>query len=319
MDDIRREVAAAPGRREVALVFDPPLGETASRAQVRFLQRSPEFVVSKYVTDGFFNVVRTAILAGRDFRRSDFTGPPVVVVNEHFATTYFGGIDQAVGQEFDYGPRHRIIGVVANVRELGVTDPMVPVVYPLLVTSMRTPGMFHVVSRESRANVNANAVRLVEDAVRRADPTMHVEASALADRLREQTTTARSQATVLAVLALVTLGLAVLGIHATIAQMVEDRRREMAIRAALGASPKTLVVMTVRGVSVAVATGVIGGGLLSWIVARVTRQFLFDMSPFDPVVWVGAATLLLVTAGLAAWLPARRVGQANPVLALKDA
>jgi ABC-type antimicrobial peptide transport system permease subunit len=176
--------------------------------------------------------------------------------------------------------------------------------------------MFHVVSREARPG--GESERAIEDAVRKADPTMHVHASLLTDRLRAQTATARTQSAVLIVLALVTLGLAVLGIHATIAQMVEDRRREMAIRAALGASPRGLVTLAMRGVGVAVTIGVIGGGLLSWVVARVTRQFLFDMSPFDPAVWTAAALLLVVTAGLAAWFPARRAGQASPLLALKD-
>ena len=316
MNDIRREVLAAPGRRDVALAFDPPLADVASKMQVRFLDREPAFVATKFVTDGFFGAMRTPVLAGRDFRPSDATGPAVAVVNEQFASTYFGGVAAAVGREFDFGVLHRIVGVVANVREEGVTKPMTPVLYPLLVTRRLTPGMFHVVSREARPG--GESERAIEDAVRKADPTMHVHASLLTDRLRAQTATARTQSAVLIVLALVTLGLAVLGIHATIAQMVEDRRREMAIRAALGASPRGLVTLAMRGVGVAVTIGVIGGGLLSWVVARVTRQFLFDMSPFDPAVWTAAALLLVVTAGLAAWFPARRAGQASPLLALKD-
>jgi ABC-type antimicrobial peptide transport system permease subunit len=300
----------------VALAFDPPLADVASKMQVRFLDREPAFVATKFVTDGFFGAMRTPVLAGRDFRPSDATGPAVAVVNEQFASTYFGGVAAAVGREFDFGVLHRIVGVVANVREEGVTKPMTPVLYPLLVTRRLTPGMFHVVSREARPG--GESERAIEDAVRKADPTMHVHASLLTDRLRAQTATARTQSAVLIVLALVTLGLAVLGIHATIAQMVEDRRREMAIRAALGASPRGLVTLAMRGVGVAVTIGVIGGGLLSWVVARVTRQFLFDMSPFDPAVWTAAALLLVVTAGLAAWFPARRAGQASPLLALKD-
>jgi ABC-type antimicrobial peptide transport system permease subunit len=123
---------------------------------------------------------------------------------------------------------------------------------------------------------------------------------------------------VLALLAAVTLGLAMLGIYATISQTVEDRRREMAIRATLGASPRGLVTLVMRGVALAIAAGVAAGGLLSWIVARVTRQFLFDMSPFDPLVWTLAAVLLLASGALAAWLPARRAGLVNPIVALKD-
>jgi ABC-type antimicrobial peptide transport system permease subunit len=64
--------------------------------------------------------------------------------------------------------------------------------------------------------------------------------------------------------------------------------------------------------------GIAGGALLTMLVARLTRQFLFEMSPFDPVVWSGAAILLTCAAAIAAWLPARRSGRANPMLALKQ-
>ncbi len=316
MNEVRRQVLALPGQREVALAFDPPLASYASRMQVRFLERAPEVVSTKFVTDGFFSAMRTPLLAGRDFRQSDYATGAFAIVNERFAVTYFGSVEGAVGREFDFGPRHQVIGVVENVREEGVTTPMGPVLYPLLSTTLRTPGLFHVISREAR--MTGSTVRVIEDAVRRADPTLHVEASMLADRLRTQTATARTQSAVLALLAAVTLGLAMLGIYATISQMVEDRRREMAIRSTLGASPGGLVSLVMRGVSVAIATGVISGGLLSWIVARVTRQFLFDMSPFDPFVWTMAAVLLTASGALAAWLPARRAGLVNPIVALKD-
>jgi macrolide transport system ATP-binding/permease protein len=316
MDDVRAQLQSAPGQRDVALAFDPPLSSYPSRMQVRFLERAPEFVSAKFVSDGFFAAMRTPLLAGRDFQRSDYTSGAFAIVNERFARTYFGSVEGAVGREFDFGPRHRVVGVVADVREEGVTTPMAPVIYPLLSASLRTPGMFHVVSREAR--MTSNALRVIEDAVRRADPTLHVEASVLADRLRAQTATVRTQSAVLALLAVVTLGLATLGIYATISQTVEDRRREMAIRSTLGASPTGLVALVMRGVAASIGVGVVAGGLLSWIVARVTRQFLFEMSPFDPVVWSAAAGLLLVAGAAAAWIPARRAGLVNPISALKD-
>jgi putative ABC transport system permease protein len=316
MEDVRREVLTAPGQREVALAFDPPLASYASKMQVRFLERDPEFVATKFVTDGFFSARRTPLLAGRDFRKSDYATGAFAIVNERFAAAYFGSVEAALGREFDFGPRHQIVGVVANVREEGVTTPLSPVLYPLLSSTLRTPGIFHVVSREARPS--GEAQRIIEDAVRRADPTLHVEASSLSDRLRVQTATARTQSAVLALLAAVTLGLAMLGIYATISQMVEDRRREMAIRSTLGASSSGLVTLVMRGVAMAIGLGILGGGLLSWIVARVTRQFLFEMSPFDPFVWTLAAVLLMAAGALAAWLPARRAGLVNPIVALKD-
>lgn len=315
MDRMRRAVEALPGNRTVALTFDPPLAEWMSRSQVRFRHRAPEFVPNKYVTDGFMRALGATIVAGRDFVRADFTGPAVVLVNERFASEYFGSAEAALGKSFDFGPPHEIVGVVSDMREGLLTAPLTPVLYPLLDTRLRPVGVFHLISREGRSS--DGALRALEKALREVDPSAHIEASWLNDRLRTQTATARTQAFVLVTLAIVTFALALLGIHATIRQLVDDRRLELAIRAALGATPQRLVALTLKGTVVSVALGVGIGGAFSIVAARVTQQFLFNTSPFDPAVWGGASVLLIAAALISAGLPAREAGRANPIAALR--
>jgi ABC-type antimicrobial peptide transport system permease subunit len=147
---------------------------------------------------------------------------------------------------------------------------------------------------------------------------LHVQASVLTDRIRVQTALALTLAVVIGILALSSVLLAAVGIYATIAQVLEDRKREIAIRSALGASGRSLVLLAARDIGVAAVAGVVGGGMLSWAVARVTRQYLFDMTPFDPVVWLGAAVLLVGTAMAATLWPARRASTLDPAVVLRN-
>lgn len=315
MDEMRRAVLALPGNRTVALAFDPPLAEVTSRMRVAFTHREPTPVSTKYITDGFMQTVGATMVAGRDFVAADFSGPAVVLVNDRFAKEYFGSPEAALGKSFEFGPPHEIVGVVSDMREGPLTSPLTPVVYPLLDTRLRPVGMFHLISREGRGS--EDALRGLEEALRRVDPSANIKASWLAERLRAQTAVTRTQAFVLGTLAIVTFALALLGIYATIRQLVDDRRRELAIRAALGATPQRLVTLTLRGTAASVAVGVGLGGWLSVLVAEVTQQFLFNTSPFDPVVWGGASLLLIAAALISAGLPAREAGRANPIFALR--
>jgi ABC-type antimicrobial peptide transport system permease subunit len=153
--------------------------------------------------------------------------------------------------------------------------------------------------------------------VRRSDPTSHVDVVALDDRLRVQTSVARTQSAAVGLLAVIALLLAGAGIYAMVAQIVEDRRRELGIRSALGASGRSLVMLTAASVAAASVLGIAGGAALSVIVARVTRQFLFEMTPFDPGVWGATAALLFVTAAAAAWWPARKAALVEPAEVLR--
>jgi len=317
MDDARRAAASVPGVIGAALAFDPPISDGVATMQVRFLDQPPKFIVTKMVSSGFFGVTKIPLLAGRDFQASDVVTGDFVIANEMFARTYFGGVDQSVGRDIDFGTRRRVVGVVGNVREEGLTVALKPILYPVLSAARHTPGVFHVVVRHGGRE--AAVMRDVESAILKADPTSHVDVLPLGDRMRAQTAVVRTQSAAIGLIALCALLVAGLGIYATIVQIVEDRLREMAIRSALGASGRSLVALAARGVGVAAIAGVAGGGLLSWVVARVTRQFLFEMSPFDPVVWIAAAALLVATAVAASWLPARRAAAVDPGQVLRQA
>ena len=315
MDRMQAAVATAPGSRDVALAFDPPLGMGIS-VRVDFLDRPARGVAEKMVSGGFFHVMGIPLLAGRDFTRADYATGQFVIVNELFAKNFLGGVQAAVGREIVLGPfRHQVVGVVGNVREAGLSQPLAPVFYPVLSTALLTPGMFHVVSREA---ARASMPGVIEQAVHHADPTSYVHAYALTDRLLAQTAVARTQTAVLGLLAAFTLLLAALGIYATIAQIVEERQRDFGIRSALGASSRSLVLLATRAVLAPVIAGALGGAALAWVIAQVVRQFLFNMSPFDPFVWTAAMCALIGVAACAAWLPARRAGTVDPVVALRQ-
>jgi predicted permease len=316
MNDVRREAELAAGS-SAALTLDPPLADWSSQMRVGFLDRPPAFVATKFVSEGFFGTMHIPLLAGRDFQRSDLATGEFVIVNEMFARSFFGGAEKAVGREIDFGTRQLVVGVVGNVREAGLVVPLAPVLYPVLATAARrTPGAFYVVMRPR--DDSPNLMRGIEQAIRRTDPSLHVEVSVLTDRLRAQTAIAKTLATAIGSLALCSVLLAALGIYATVAQVVGDRQREMAIRSTLGASRRSLVVLAARGIGIPAMAGLVGGGLLSWTIARVTRQFLFEMTPFDPTIWLAAAVGLVATAGAAAWWPARRAATLDPAVVLRD-
>jgi predicted permease len=316
LDSVRQHVASAPGSRQVAIAFDPPLGQS-SRVRVDFDDGLSRFVATKMVSDGFFSVLRVTLLAGRDFQRADYATGQFVVVNRLFAQAHFGGVEAAVGREITIGPaRFTIVGVVTDVREDGLATPLEPVMYPILSSARWTPGRFHVVTRDSRA-IPAGLAETIERAIHRADATLHVRVSTLEDRFRNQTAVARIQSFVLGSLAALMLCLSTLGLYATIAQVVEDRQRELAIRSVLGASSGSLVAVTLRSIIAPVVAGIGGAGILSVVVARTVDRFLFEVTPFEPTTWMGATALLLIAGASAAWLPARRAANIDPARLLR--
>jgi putative ABC transport system permease protein len=115
----------------------------------------------------------------------------------------------------------------------------------------------------------------------------------------------------------VALGLAMLGAFAVFASMVEERRREIGVRLALGARGSQVVHLVLRSATRPALAGLTAGVVLSLIVTPVLRGALYGMSPFDPVAYLGIAVILLASSVAAAWIPALRATRIEPAITLR--
>jgi predicted permease len=270
------------------------------------------------VTPGFFETMKIPVLIGRVLVSRDTESSTAIVVNEAFATRYFGR-EPAVGRTLEarFGDVedkgvHEVVGVVADTR-YDLRKPAVPTIY--IPLPLRFGGTVYV---RVAGEPTALASRLREE-VRTANPTFRVTTittqAALVDRtlLRE-----RLLALLSGFFALVGLVLAAVGLYGVLSYSVVQWTREIGIRVALGARQLRVARTVLADVGGAVLVGAAGGLAGGLYLSRFVEALLFEVTPLD--FWSLAlpiATLLLAT-GLAATLPALRAARVDPVVALRN-
>jgi ABC-type antimicrobial peptide transport system permease subunit len=111
--------------------------------------------------------------------------------------------------------------------------------------------------------------------------------------------------------------LAALGIYGTVAQMVQQRTREIGLRMALGASPREALQLVLAHGAVLTGVGLAIGGAAALVLTRAVSKLLFEVRPLDPAAFAGGAGLLIAAAALACYLPARRATKVDPLAALR--
>jgi ABC-type antimicrobial peptide transport system permease subunit len=153
--------------------------------------------------------------------------------------------------------------------------------------------------------------------VRGVDELPIFEVRALTDRLGDSWARTRFNAVLLGVFAVLALILAAGGVYGLVAHSVSQRTRELGIRAALGADRAGLLKLVVGEGMALAGLGVGIGLILAVVLGRAVRSFLFEVRPADPVILGLQAVLLLGTAVLASYLPARRAARVDPVRALR--
>ena len=263
-------------------------------------------------TASYFHTLGVPLLEGRLFTAGDSgSAPPVVVVSRSWAAHYYPH-ESAVGKQMVEGgcyacPRTTIVGVVGDVKYLGVAGTGEAIYDPLTQSNARSA---YVVARVAAAP--GTAFRTLRSVVAGLDPDLPVVETTLRERLDASLADPRHWTAVLGGFAAAAVALAALGIFGLMSYVVRQRRREMGVRLALGAEPASLVRLVVgRGMRYVVA-GTAVGLILSLLEGRWLAPLLFGVGALDPATVAAAAGLLLAVALLACWLPGLRAASVSP-------
>jgi predicted permease len=278
-------------------------------------------VETRNVTPGFFAATGQRLIAGRLLdEREMVPGDSLqrVVVNEALVKRDFPD-GNAIGQRFRIGDDRwiEIVGVVSDVRNFGpITEPR-PEAYWTFAQRYPAAVSFSLVIRTQSVDAMSVAAE-VERALRGVYPGIAVSrVQPMADLMSTSIGWPRFIFALFATLASVALVLALAGLFGILSYTVEQRRREYAVRSALGASPARIrrQIFARAGAIVALSLG--AGLAASWIVTRLMAALLYGVEPRDPAVW-GAAVVAMALAGLAASAaPAWRASRVAPMTAMR--
>jgi putative ABC transport system permease protein len=318
-------VAAIPGVQHAAFGWGVPLtgnnwpGQVDIEGQPAPAKASDRTNVPlRSITPDYFKLLGLRLMDGREFRPTDERGAaPVAIVNAAFAARYFPG-GSAVGKKIWMGPRDRpaneIVGVVSD----GRSDDLSKLPSPEIYLSFWQNGAFskHLLIRTESDPRSMFAS--VQRELRAVDGTVAVENVKTLDDIRGDSQATRRFAMQLLVgFSVVGSVLTLVGIYGVLSLSVASRKREIAIRTAVGAEQSDIRNMVVGEGFRLIAGGVVAGIALAVVLSRVLMSFLYDVAPADPLTLIGVALLFTAVALLACWAPTRRAAKVNPIDALR--
>lgn len=321
-------IAGIPGIEAVGMTSAIPLhesigaeeGSVAIRGQPAGPDGLPQVSVA-VVTSGLFETLGIPLRGGRLFTPDDRQGTaPVMLVNQSFVRRHFAGgsgVGQRIAVAFgrQEAVEREIVGVVGDVRRHDLHEAARPTVY--LPHAQAPTGAVGFVVR------TAGEPRLMLEQVKRAiwslNPQMPVASATTMDQLvGESLRERRFLLTLLALFALIGLGLAATGIFGTMSYVAAERTREIGVRMAFGADPRRVRWMVLSRAVRLAGAGVLAGLAGALLTGRLVEGLLYGVRPVDPVAFGGGILVLFGVALGAAWLPARRASRLDPVDALRS-
>jgi predicted permease len=270
------------------------------------------------VEPGYFRAVRTRLVRGREFTENDTDASTrVVVVNQTMARRFWPNGDP-IGRHlhfFGENGEAEIVGVVrdSTYRQLG--EPPQSMVYRCLRQSYSPAVTLYLQTSGDPAGV-LNAARRE---VRKMDSSVLVsEMETMPQIIQEALWKPRLGALLFAAFGILAGLLTIVGVYGVISYSVGQRTREMGIRMALGAQAGDVVRQVLREGAVLVGWGLLAGFAATLALSRMLASLLLGISPRDPVTLGGVMALLLISAGVACYVPARRATRIHPMIALRD-
>ena len=324
-------VRALPGVQSVGAVEDLPISDGNSIWSIAIDDMSPNTSVAdapaampQRVTAGYFDVMRVPLVRGRTFTDADRADAPLVaVVNETMARQMWPGKDAIGGMIRMLNPampKVPVVGIVKDVRSSGVlTDPPPTMYFPSPQARQSVyyvpTQMWLVIRTAGDPRSIAAQVRSIVKEVEPSTPIARLQT--MNEAVAASVAPRRFTSLLLAGFAMVALVLAGLGIYSVISYSVSQRRAEMGIRMALGASRKTLVGQVLGEGARTAALGAVFGVVLAMAATRLLRSMVVGVSPTDPMTLGTVAAVLLLVAIAASYFPARRASRVDPALAIR--
>jgi predicted permease len=320
VDELLRRARAVPGISAAGLTDAIPLASdrswgVAGKGQIYPRGHMPEAFI-RVVSDGYFEAAGVRLVAGREFTEQDrASSEPVVVVNQTLARTLWPAQD-AIGQMVTQNQGRRVVGVVADVRHAALEKAGGSEMYLPLRQTRDYSSMELVVRTSLPPDTMAASIR---EALRRVDPNLPIgEFRTLQGLVDRAVSPRRFLVLLLAGFAGFALLLASLGIYAVVSYSVTQRKQEIGIRMALGASArdvqKRVLVRTLGLAALGLALGMAGARIVSSALA----SLLFGINSGDPVTFVAIGVLLTGVAAVAGYIPARRASRIDPMVALRS-
>jgi predicted permease len=325
LDEVTAALAALPGVKSAAATAKLPLRGSGNSTGITIEGRESQERTLTYfrvVTNDYFTTMGIRLRSGRTFDGSDRMRDSggVVVINEALAKKYFPGenpIGRRVGGAFSGS--WQIIGVVADVAEADLTDDAEPTRYFSAEQTNWFNSAATLVVRSASDGDAAVMLDQIRQTVNRVAPDFAVQQSTTMSRVLDLAVgPARQIMTLLTLLSALALTLGAVGIYGVIAHFAARRKRDWAIRVALGL-PTSRVMRSIVGQGAAlVAVGVVVGVLGAVALTRLLASFLYEVGRLDPLAFVAASVLLLLIGIVAAFVPARRASMVDPALVLRE-
>lgn len=323
-EELLNRTRALPGVEEVALAAGlPPSGSTYCMALYTEGTTPPDnpteapCVPHQAVSPNYFAALEIPLLQGSLFSGQETESDRATIVNASFARAYFGTEDP-IGKRFRGArgnfPWRTVIGVVADTRNQGMANAPKPHAYIPFHLEAGSSGSL-ILTTTGRT---ASFAPVVRRQIQEIDPQQAMaDMETLDQRLTREVSRERFLTWVLAAFALLAIGLAAIGVYGLVSYVVQQRRKEIGVRLALGAEPMDILRQVLMHGSKLLAAGAVLGVAGSFAATRVLESYLFEISATDGGTFAVAAGLLAAVAVLACYGPARRASRTDPLSALR--
>jgi len=321
-ESILRALRAQPGIQAAAWTRSVPLtgGFSMRTAQVpgrTDLDEKQRSVFIHNISDGYFEAAGIPIRAGVDFPPQAVGRKDVAILSENAARRFFGSAEAAVGRRLTVGSGEpvQILGVVADSKYQSLREAAPLTLYLPYAVGVN-PGYALVLRyRGARADVMSALQTILR---REAGRMPSIEYRTVDGNIADMLSTERLVTSLLSTFAAFALLISATGLAGLLAYLVEQRKKELGIRLALGASPSQIRADVRRQALTLTLLGFAVGGALTFVLRKPLNAYLFGVAPTDPWIWAGGAVTLLIAAAAASAIPASRAAGIDPVAMLRD-